>query len=585
MILVFKKLRWFFKAHKKKYIWGLLIFAWVRIFEILPPRLIGLAIDDIHTGMLTSNLLFRYVIALFVTTAVAYIGGYIFQYSIYSGSMRLEASLRFRIVNKILKMKPTFFQKFRVGDLMARATNDLGAVAEASGYGVLTLFDATLYMAVILLMMVFTVSWRLTLAAVIPLPIYALFVTQLGKVYEKKYDASQKAFSRLNDKVLETISGMRVVRAYVQEKEEIARFAKIARDVCDKNRQIEALEAIFQPAGRLLMGVCFFITIVYGSHLILAGQMTLGNLVTFNVYLSMLTWPMFAIGVFINVMKRGKASLDRIHEVLDTPVEVVEKKEEVTNQAGIPKEIIIQNLNFTYPGYENPALTDVTLTIKQGETIGIVGKTGSGKTTLLRQFLRDYPLEEGKIFVNGYPLDALNEAEILSWIGYVPQAHILFSKSVKENILYGVTCYDEVDLDQIVELAALTDDLAFFSEGLETLVGEKGVAISGGQKQRISIARAMAINPEILILDDALSAVDAKTETKIIENIKAERGEKTTIITAHRMSAIAHADQILVLENGKISEHGTHETLMVAGGWYKEQYEHQNVRFGGEADG
>jgi len=588
MFSLFKKLGWFFSAYKTKYIWGLVTLTLVRMVEILPPLLIGLALDDIHTGVLTSSLLLYYVIALLLTTAVAYVGGYVFLYQLYGGSLRLEASLRFKFVNQILKMKPHFFQKFRTGDLMARATNDLGAVTEASGFGVLTLFDATLYMVVILAMMIFTVSWRLTLIAVAPLPIYAYLVTKMGKVYDKRYAASQKAFSNLNNKVLESILGMRVIRAYVQEKEEIDRFAKLAALVCDKNRQIEALEALFEPAGRWLMGLCFFITIFYGSHLILAGQMTLGSLVTFNVYLSMLTWPIFAISVLINVMQRGKTSLERIHEALDAPIDVVDQAE--TNQVGIPEVIAIKALNFTYPDAPNEALTDITLTINRGETIGIVGKTGSGKTTLLRQFLREYPLESGKIVVNGLPLESLKQKEVLSWIGYVPQEHILFSKSVRENILYGVDEAREADLARVIQLAALTDDLEFFTDGLDTIVGEKGIALSGGQKQRISIARAMATHPEILILDDALSAVDAKTETSIVENIRKERGAlhsnmgKTTIITAHRLSAVVHADQIIVLEDGKISQMGTHDALMAAGGWYKEQYEHQNLQLGGAED-
>jgi len=577
---VLKKLSWFFKEHKKKYIIALTSLAIVNIFEILPPRLIGLAIDDIHTGALTTSILFRYIGLLILTTVGAYIFGYIWRYQLFLGGFLLEKSIRFKIMNQLLRMKPKFYHKYRTGDLMARSTNDLSAVSDTAGFGVLTLFDATMFMGVILLMMIFTVSWRLTLVAIIPLPIHVIIMKKLGAIVEDKFDAAQNAFSSLNDKVLESITGVRVIRAYVQEQEEIKRFAKMTEDVYEKNRQVEVIDSFWGPGTRIIVGTSFFIAVTYGAHLILQNQMTVGDLISFNVYLGMLIWPMFAIGDLINVMQRGKASLERINEVLDVKSDVLDS--ENPKQAGLPEIISFKQLNFTYPSARTPALKNITFTVGQGETIGIVGKTGSGKTTLVRQLLRQYPLETEQIFVNKLPLEQLSQNEILSWIGYVPQEHILFSKSARDNILYGASSEDEEYLSHIIHLSALTDDLEFFTDGLETIVGEKGVALSGGQKQRVSIARAMATNPEILILDDSLSAVDAKTETKIIENIKKERQGKTTIITAHRMSAVKHANQIIVMDEGEIVQMGTHDELMRAGGWYQEQYEHQNLQVGGE---
>ena len=593
MLTIFKKLMWFFKAHKKKYIVALSALTLVNIFEIIPPRLIGMAVDDIHTGRLTTELLIRYIIMLIITTVGSYIFGYIWRYQLFGGGFLLEKSIRYKLMNQFLKMKPKFYQKYRTGDLMARSTNDLGSVGETAGYGVLTLFDATMFMGVIILMMVFTVDWRLTLVATIPLPIHAFLMAKLGLRADKIYDAAQDAFSDLNDSVLESITGVRVIRAYVREQAEIERFKQMTENVYEKNRYVELVDSFWGPGTRILVGISFFLTLTFGTHLILANHITVGDLITFNVYLGMLIWPMFAIGELISVMQRGKASLERISEVLDVEPDVVDVEKPISITT--PKTIQFKNLTFTYPEAPAPALNNINLTIKQGETIGIVGKTGSGKTTLVRQFLKQYPVHEQAILIDGIPLEEISQAEVLNWSGYVPQEHILFSKSVKENILYGTTNQDEAYLTRIIELSALTTDLEFFTDGLETIVGEKGVALSGGQKQRISIARAMATNPEILILDDSLSAVDAKTETQIVENIKAERSAtvnhnaitsqnattsrmgKTTIITAHRMSAVKHADQIIVMENGKISELGTHDELMRIGGWYKEQYDHQNL--------
>jgi len=573
MFTIFKKLAWFFKQHKKKYILALLSLTMVNLFEIVPPRIVGLAIDDINSGNLTTAILTRYIVILIITTLGSYIFGYLWRYKLFGGGILLEKSYRYKIMNHLLAMKPKFYQRFKTGDLMARATNDLSGVSETAGYGILTLFDATLFMGVIIIMMLITVNWRLTLFAILPLPIHAFLMTRLGLKADKIYDAAQDAFSDLNEKVLESITGVRVIRAFVQEEADINRFKRTVTNVLDKNRLVELVDSFWGPGTRILVGISFFISLTYGAHLILHGYMQLGDLISFNIYLGMLIWPMFAIGELISVMQRGKASLERVDEMLVVASDVQDLSSPLSVET--PEVIEFRNLNFTYPESSNKSLININLTINKGDTIGIVGKTGSGKTTLIRQLLRQYKIENNQLLINEIPIEQLSQKVVLSWIGYVPQEHILFSKSVKENILYATTEKSHEFLYEIIKLAAFDKDLEFLTDGLDTIVGEKGVALSGGQKQRISIARAMAINPEILILDDSLSAVDAKTETKIVENIKKSRDMKTTIITAHRMSAVAHAHKIIVMDNGLITEIGTHEELMALGGWYFEQYERQ----------
>lgn len=575
MFSVLGKLGWFFKENKKKYLFAIIALGIVNLVEIWPPKLIGMAIDDIYLQTLTKHDLLMYIGVLIVILIVSYIFSYIWQYQLFGGSYILEKNVRGKLMNHLLKMTPTFYQKNRTGDLMARGTNDLRAISMTAGFGILTLIDSTMFMGVILFMMAVTISWKLTLVAIIPLPILAIILRKYGNMLHSRFIKAQDAFGDMNDKVLESIAGVRVIRAYVQEKEEQMRFHDMALDVFEKNRRVALIDALFEPTLKILVGTSYLLGIVFGSYLVFKSEMTLGQLVSFNVYLNMLVWPMMAIGDLINIMQRGNASLDRVEEILQYEQDVKDKEETV--QVDIPTTIQFEDVSFSYPNAEVKAIKHVTFTINKGETIGIVGKTGSGKTTIIRQLLRQYPIDTGDILIGENSIEQLSTDNMLKWIGYVPQEHILFSKSVEENILYGNEELTESDLTNAIQLASFEKDITFLHDGLETLVGEKGVSLSGGQKQRISIARALAINPEILILDDSLSAVDAQTEKSIIQNIRTERAGKTTIITAHRLSAVQHADKIIVLDDGEITQIGDHNELMTSGGWYKDQFENQQI--------
>jgi ATP-binding cassette, subfamily B, multidrug efflux pump len=575
MFSVLKKLSWFFKENWKRYVVAVTLLILVGILDVIPPKIIGMAIDDIHIGVMNKEKIIHYLRILLIIMVSSYAITYIWMYQLFGGAFLVERKLRSRFMNHLLKMTPAFYEQNRTGDLMARATNDLKAISITAGFGILTLVDSSVWMLTLLITMGVMISWKLTLAAIIPLPIMALLMKMYGKRLHTRFMEAQDSFGELNDSVLESIAGVRVIRAYVQEKADCERFHQLTEDVYEKNIRVAKIDSLFDPTIKVLVGISYLIGLGYGAYLVFHQAITLGNLVSFNVYLGMLIWPMFAIGELINVMQRGNASLDRVNETLSYKEDVVNPVQAV--EVSNPSRIDYKEVTFRYPSSKENNLINVNVQLFQGQTLGIVGKTGSGKTTFIKQLLRQYPLGTGELSISDVSLEQQTLNQIRHWIGYVPQDHVLFSKSVKENILFGRREASEKDLETAIDLAAFRKDLDMLPDGLNTLVGEKGVALSGGQKQRISIARALIRNPEILILDDSLSAVDAKTEKRIIENIRKVRKEKTTIITTHRMSAVQHADHILVLDEGRIIEEGTHEQLLEKDGWYKEQFLRQQI--------
>lgn len=574
-----KKLGWFIKERRVHYLIGIICLQIVNLLVVFPPILIGRALDAIAKGGLTASKLFWFVGLMLLIVTTEYLLSCVWAYKIFQNSILVDRTLRGRMMSKILRMPRTFFERFSSGDLMARATSDIDAISELFGFGVFALSDGIGYLGTNLLAMGFLISWKLTIVSVLPLPILAILTNHIGKYIHRLFTEQQKAFSEMNDEVLEQVNGIRVVRSYVLEEQSVAHFEKTTEKLFKRSLKTELVSGSFWPATKIFTSISYAIAIIYGTGMVVGGEITLGQLISFNVYLNYLIWPMFALGEFMNVAQRGTTSIERIYEVLRARDNEHEKGTVALD--GSIESIRFQNYSFRYPTSTTPALKNIDLQTKKGQTIGIVGKTGSGKSTLIKQLLKEYPVGEGELCISEDPIGTIERSSLMERIGYVSQDNVLFSKSIRENILMGKEDAEEEQLRAIIRLSDLSRDIEQFADGMDTLVGERGIAISGGQKQRISIARALIKDPEILLMDDSLSAVDSRTEARIIKNIREDRKGKTTWIATHRLSAVSHADEIIVLEDGMIRERGTHEELIALGGWYEEQYKIQQME---EAD-
>ena len=567
------KLSWFFKVEKKGYLIGIGSLILVSFLNLIPPRIMGVVIDLIDNKQLRPWQLFL-DIALLVIVALAMYGlRFIWRRYIFGTANKLARILRYRLFKQFTFMSPSFYQRYRTGDLMAHATNDINAVTMFAGGGVMSAVDASVTALVTLISMFFMIDWRLTLLAIVPLPVMVLVTSAIGRKNHQAFKEAQEGFSELNNFVQESVSGVRVTKSFGFQEDEIQAFEKTNQMVFQKNMTSASYNALFDPTTLLFVGLSYVLTLYFGGLFVQEGSLTVGQIVTFITYLNMLVWPLQAMGFLFNISQRASVSYERIETLLAETPAIKDPVHPVTGIQNGDLEYAIEEFSYE----KEPVLEKVYFRLEQGQTLGIVGPTGSGKTTLLRLLLREHDLDQGAIFLNGIIIKNYRLDDLRSLIGYVPQDQILFAMTIRENVAFSDPQIKEEELIDALRTCGVYEDILAMPDQMETVIGERGVSLSGGQKQRIAMSRALVMNPEILILDDSLSAVDAKTEHQIIENMKQEREGKTTIITAHRLSSVVHADLILVMENGQIKERGKHEELMAQQGWYYETYQAQQL--------
>lgn len=571
---IYRKLGWYFRLHWQRYAAAMAALFIVAALLLVPPWVTGRMVDAVAQHTLTPAQLAAYMVLLAVVALVVYVLRYAWRLLLFGASYRLAALLRQRIYQHLMLMAPAFFQRHNTGDLMARATNDVTAVEQTAGEGVLSLFDGVVTGGLVLIMLFVALSWKLTLLALLPFPVMAYYMWRYGRELHSAFALAQARFSELNEKTQEGIGNIRLVKAFGYETRQQAVFAQATERAAEANLRVARVDSKYRPTAHLTVGSSFFLTIAGGAVLIQNGELTVGELTSFIMYLGFLTWPMFAVGWVLNIVERGSAAYQRIEQLLDTPAEIADTGTRV-NIALPGVEFDIKQ--FTYPGGRGAALKEVHVMVEAGHTLGIVGHTGSGKSTLLHLLQRLYESDGAHVRLGGFSVRDYALSTLRSNIALVPQEAFLFSTTVAENIALGKPQATPDEIRRAAQLACVDDDIERFPDQYQTLVGERGITLSGGQKQRIAIARALLLDAPLLVLDDALSAVDMRTERAILDTLRTARRGRTTLIVSHRLSAVAEANQIIVLNHGGIAERGTHQQLMQHNKWYAQTYRYQQL--------
>ncbi|MBM4877438.1 ATP-binding cassette domain-containing protein [Vibrio parahaemolyticus] len=571
---IFWQLRWYFRQKWKHYVGSILLFAVISALQLVPPKAVGVIVDGVVDNTLETNTLIMWLLGLIVLLFTIYGCRILWRIWLFGASWELGTILRNRLYRHLSTQPPRFFERYKTGDLMARGTNDVRNIVMTAGEGVLTAADSVITGIAVLIIMVTQVSWKLTVMALLPMPFLAVIIFFIVRILHQRFRVAQEAFSSMSDMTQESLNGVRMLRAFGLENQEQQRFEDVVDDTGAKNIAVARVDARFDPAIQLTIGLSFLLSVAAGAYLVDKGEITLGDLTAFTMYLGLMIWPMLAFAFLFNILERGSAAWNRLQEIFDEQPEIIGGTQPL-DEKPLPLHIKIDA--FHWSKELPPALAVVDVTLEPGKMLGIAGPVGSGKSTLLTLLLRQHDLENGTIQFGDVKI---KDAILPQWrnrFAVVNQSPFLFSKSIFDNIALGNPQVTKEQVYQAAKLACIHDDIEKFPDGYQTEVGEKGITLSGGQKQRIAIARAMLLNAQVLVLDDALSAVDGRTEHLILKNLETHYRDQALIVIAHRLTALEAADEIIVLNHGHVTERGKHHSLLEHQGWYAEMFQYQKL--------